>query len=408
MVQGGPPKGGHYVYPAEAGLHCGHPAKAGLHVQLAGRNDRWLWSPALAGLCLAIAVAGCRRDTPRVVERQDTVVPVGAVAAQRAAIRAVLHVSGIVVAAQGGEFLVLAPEPTRLVDVMKTAGDMVKSGDILARFDLPSATQNVSRLSAELAAAEAQLENTRANRERVRGFVERGLVARRDLDAAERDLVEAQDSVNRARAAMAAAQAGAGRAVVRAPFDGIVVTRAHNPGDMVVSTTDPIMRIVDPRRLEVVASIPRQDQSRVVTGATARVAAGTEQVRLTVAGRITDLSAEAGAKTAPPAEADAVAFRLIFAQPSKLAVDMPVQLDIDAEERTDTVLIPTEALIRDGNEAAVFVAAESRAERRRVKTGIEDAARTEITEGVRAGELVITRGHVGLSDGAAITVATDR
>jgi RND family efflux transporter MFP subunit len=379
MVQGGPPKGGHYVY------------------------------PALAGLCLAIAVAGCRRDTPRVVERQDTVVPVGAVAAQRAAIRAVLHVSGIVVPAQGGEFLVLAPEPTRLVDVMKTAGDMVKSGDILARFDLPSATQNVSRLSADLAAAEAQLESARVNRERVRGFVERGLVARRDLDAAERDLVEAQDSVNRARAAMAAAQAGAGRAVVRAPFDGIVVTRAHNPGDMVVSTTDPIMRIVDPRRLEVVASIPRQDQSRVVTGATARVAAaGTEQVRLTVAGRITDLSAEAGAKTAPPAEADAVAFRLIFAEPSKLAVDMPVQLDIDAEERTDTVLIPTEALIRDGNEAAVFVAAESRAERRRVKTGIEDAARTEITEGVRAGELVITRGHVGLSDGAAITVATDR
>ena len=382
MVAGGPPKG-NYV--------------------------RWLWSPALAGLCLAIAVAGCRRDSPRVLERQDTVVPVGAVAAQRAAIRAVLHVSGIVVPAQGGEFLVLAPEPTRLVDVMKTAGDMVKSGDILARFDLPSATQNVSRLSAELAAAEAQLENTRANRERVRGFVERGLVARRDLDAAERDLVEAQDSVNRARAAMAAAQAGAGRAVVRAPFDGIVVTRAHNPGDMVVSTTDPIMRIVDPRRLEVIASIPRQDQSRVVTGATARVAAaGTEQVRLTVAGRVTDLSAEAGAKTAPPAEADAVAFRLIFAQPSKLAVDMPVQLDIDAEERTDTVLIPTEAIIRDGNEAAVFVAAESRAERRRVKTGIEDAARTEITDGVRAGELVITRGHVGLSDGAAITVATDR
>lgn len=365
---------------------------------------------ALAGLCLAIAVAGCRRDTPKVVERQETIIPVGAVTAQRAAIRAVLHVSGIVVPAQGGEFLVLAPEPTRLVDVMKAAGDMVKSGDILARFDLPSAAQNVSRLSADVAGAEAQLENARVNRDRVRGFVERGLVARRDLEAAERDLVEAQDAVARTRAALTAAQAGAGRAVVRAPFDGIVVARAHNPGDMVLSTTDPILRIVDPRRLEVIASIPRQDQSRVVTGATARVAAGgTEPVRLTVAGRVTDLSAVArGQAEASAAKEDAVAFRLVFAEPSTLAVDMPVQLDIDAEERTDTVLIPTEALIRDGNEAAVFVAAESRAERRRVKTGIEDAARTEITEGVRAGELVITRGHVGLSDGAAITVATDR
>ena len=356
-----------------------------------------------------MAVAGCRRDTPKVVERQETIVPVGAVTAQRAAIRAVLHVSGIVVPAQGGEFVVLAPEPTRLVDVMKAAGDVVKSGDILARFDLPSAAQNVSRLSAEVAAAEAQVENTRVTRDRVRGFVERGLVARRDLESAERDLVEAQDTLTRARGALAAAQAGAGRAVVRAPFDGIVVARAHNPGDMVVSTTDPILRIVDPRRLEVIASIPRQDQSRVVAGATARVAAGgTEPVRLTVAGRVTDVAAAAGANTPAPAEADAVAFRLVFAEPSTLAVDMPVQLDIDAEERTDTVLIPTEALVRDGNEAAVFVAVESRAERRRVKTGIEDAARTEITEGVRAGELVITRGHLGLSDGAAITVATDR
>jgi RND family efflux transporter MFP subunit len=360
-------------------------------------------------LCLAIAVAGCRRDAPEVVERQETVVPVGAVAAQRAAIRAVLHVSGIVVPAQGGEFLVLAPEPTRLVDVLKNTGDTVTSGDVLARFDLPSATQNVARLSADLAAAEAQLENSRVNRERMRGFVERGLVARRDLDAAERDTVEAQDAVNRARAALSAAQAGAGRAVVRAPFDGIVAARSHNPGDMVVSTTDPILRIVDPRRLEIVASIPRQEQSRVVTGATARVAAGgSEQARLTVAGRATDRDSTQ----------DAVAFRLVFNEPSMLAVDTPVQLDIDAEERTDTVLVPTEALVRDGNDLAVFVVTagppfrgaveESRAERRRVKTGIEDAARTEIIEGLRAGELVITRGHLGLTDGTAITVATDR
>jgi len=54
------------------------------------------------------------------------------------------------------------------------------------------------------------------------------------------------------------------------------------------------------------------------------------------------------------------------------------------------------------------VAAGSRAERRVVKTGIEDEARIEITEGLRAGELVITRGQLGLTDGAAVTVATGR
>jgi membrane fusion protein (multidrug efflux system) len=241
----------------------------------------------------------------------------------------------------------------------------------------------------------------------VRGFVERGLVARRDLETADRDLADAQAIVDRGRTAQTAAQAGVGRAVVRAPFDGVVATRFYNPGDMVLSTTAPILRIVDPRRLEIVASVPRKDQSRVVTGATARVAsAGPERVRLNVAGRATDLSALALAKAEVPD--DSVAFRLVFAEPSTLAVDSPVQLDIDAEERTDTVLIPAEALVRNGTDATIFVVNESRAQRRLVKTGIEDEARIEITEGLRAGELVITRGHIGLADGSPITVALDR
>jgi len=380
--------------------------------------------PVVLMVAAALAAGACRREAPKAAESQETVIPVGAVPAQRAAIRAVIHASGLVVPAEGGEFLVFAPEPTKLIDVMKMPGDAVKSGDVLARFDLPSAAQAVSRLEADLAGAQAQLENARINQERIRGFVERGLVPRRDLEAADRDLASAQDAAERARTAHAAAQAGVTRATVRAPFDGIVATRAHNPGDMIISTTDPVLRVVDPRRLEVVATIPRKDQSRVVTGATARVAAGTDMVRLTVAGPLTNLSAglpagalapagasaQAGALTKAGLEmpADSVAFRLVFADPHKLAVDMPLQLDIDAEERTDTVLIPAEAVVREGSETVIFVTSGSRAERRSVKTGIEDAARIEITDGLRAGELVITRGHVGLTDGAAVTVATDR
>ena len=351
---------------------------------------------AAIALATAVLIAGCSKEAQRPAERQETIVPVGAVAAQRAAIRAVIHVSGVVVPGQGGEFLVLAPEPTRLAEVMKAQGDPVKSGDVLARFDMPSAAQSMARLTSELAAAQAQLENARINQERVRGFVERGFVARRDLDSAERELADAQAAVERARNAQAAAQAGVGRGTVRAPFDGIVATRAHNPGDTIVSTTEPVLRVVDPRRLEIVAMIPRAEQARVVTGATARVAAGgPEIVQLTVAGRSTDRASTD----------EAVPFRLVFAAPTTLAVDTPVQLDIDAEERTDTVLVPAEAVLRQGSETVVFVARDSRAERRLVKTGIENPAQIEITTGLRAGELVITRGHVGLTDGAEITVA---
>jgi cobalt-zinc-cadmium efflux system membrane fusion protein len=350
----------------------------------------------------SVATAGCGREAaaPR-VERPATIVPVGAVPADIAGIRAVVHASGVVVPAEGGELLVVAPEPARVVEVTRSVGDAVTSGEVLVRFDLPSATQDVARLSAELAGAEAQLENARINQTRMRELVDRGLVPRVDLNRADRDLADAQSAADRVRAARTAADAAAGRAVVRAPFDGIVAAREHDPGDLVLSTpADAVLRIVDPRRLEVIASVPAADVSRVVPGATARLAgpAAGVPVRLTVAGRIGGGIDSAGSSP----------FRLVFADATDLPVDARVEIDIDAEERTNTVLVPAEALVREDGTTVVMVAAGSTAERRVVTTGIEDEQRVEITSGIQPGELVITRGQIGLDDGAAISVATDR
>jgi multidrug efflux pump subunit AcrA (membrane-fusion protein) len=97
--------------------------------------------------------------------------------------------------------------------------------------------------------------------------------------------------------------------------------------------------------------------------------------------------------------------RLVFADPTTLPVDTRVEVDIDAEERANAVLVPREALVTEGDQTIVMVAVDARAERRVVTTGIVDDQRAEIRSGVTAGELVITRGHVGLADGAGISVA---
>jgi membrane fusion protein, multidrug efflux system len=359
--------------------------------------------PVIAAiLCSLMTAAACsRQQTPAVAERQETILPVSAIPAVTAGIRAVIHVSGVVVPAEGGEFLVVAPEPARIVEVTKAEGDPVVSGDVLVRFDLPSATQELARLGAELAGAQAQLENARINQSKIRDFAERGLVPRRDLEVADRELADAQSAVDRVRAAQSAAQTAAARAIVRAPFNGIVATRHHNPGDVVLSTsTDPVLRVVDPRRLDLIVSVPEADISRVVPGAPARIAApaGGPPVQLTISGR-------AGERTGPDGT---LPFRLLFKEPTQLPVDTRVEVDIDAEERTNTVLVPAEALVRDGDQTMVMIANGSKAERRAVTTGIQDEQRVEIISGVRAGELVITRGHIGLADGAAISVGTER
>jgi RND family efflux transporter MFP subunit len=366
-------------------------------------------------ICVAAALAGCKRDAPArsSAARQEQVVPVGAIVAQTAGIRAVVRASGVVVPGEGAEFLVRPPEPARIVEINKVDGDRVSSNDVLVRFELPSAAQDVARVAAELASAQAQFENARINQGRMREFVEKGLVPRRDLDNAERALADAQVAVTRARMAHATAESAAARAVIRAPFDGIVTPsasapavesgrggRLFAPGDFVSSTSAPVMRIVDPRRLEVIAQVPETEIARVVPGASARIAGPVEgePVRLTVAGRL------------PPDRGigDALPVRLIFVGAAAIAVDTRTEIDIDAEERADTILLPAEAVVRDGAESVVFIASGSRAERRVVTLGISDDSRIEITHGVKAGELVINRGHVGLSDGAAISVDVGR
>ena len=354
--------------------------------------------PFLVCLLSLTAIACGRSDPPPADTPEEIVIPVAARPAEVGRVRGVLHAGGIVTPAAGAEFLAVAPEPARIIEVTKAEGEMVAAGELLVRLDIPSASTDVARQRSETARAQADLENARVNQARARDFAERGLIARRDLEDADRALADAQAALGRAEAALAVADTAAGRAIIRAPFAGVVASRLRNPGDVVSGAiTDPILRIVDSQRLEIVASVPVSDVSRVLPGATARLAAAgdAQVVRLVVSSR-----ALAGAAT--PGATAAVRLTPIDAIP--FPIDAPVQVDIDLEEHLNAVLVAPEAVVREGGKAAVFVASGDRAERREVTTGVIDDRQVEITSGVRGGELVITRGQAGLEDGAIITV----
>jgi RND family efflux transporter MFP subunit len=214
------------------------------------------------------------------------------------------------------------------------------------------------------------------------------------MENADRDLADAQAGAARAEAARRTSEAAAARAIVRAPFAGVIARRLHSPGDIVQGiATDPILRLVDPDRLEVLAPIPAAVAPRVLPGAAARVTSLPDPIRLVVAAR-----AVAGI-----GGADAIA-RLTFAPGSTMPVDTRVDIEIDGEEHVDVVLVPADAIVQTGTQTAVLVADGNRARRRVVTTGLADADSVEIVSGVDAGELVITRGQAGLADGAAISV----
>ena len=225
--------------------------------------------------------------------------------------------------------MVIAPEAARIVEIPHAEGDRVRQGDLLVRFEIPSSAAEVQKQAAEVARAQAALANAKANQVRAHDLFERGIAARKDMEDADRAVADAQAALAQAEAARAAANLVAARSVVRATFDGVVAKRYHNPGDLVEpASADPVLRVIDPRRLEVVASVPLADSSRIVIGAAARltnVPAGDPEVGLKVLSR--PAAVDVGTATIP--------VRLAFNAPTNFPAGAPVQVDIDAERHRE-------------------------------------------------------------------------
>jgi RND family efflux transporter MFP subunit len=364
----------------------------------AGKARRWF---VISVIAAAIGAAACSKKTAEETE-SEAPVPVKVEEATTGSIRAVLHATGVVNPAPDGELIVIAPEGGRILDIPRAEGERVAKGDVLVRFEIPSLTADVQRQTAEVQRAQAALASARANQTRQRGLFDRGIAARKDVEDADRVVADAEAAVGQAEASRAAAVTAAARATVRATFNGVIAKRFHNPGDVVEpAATDPVLRVIDPRRVEVVASVPLSESTRIVLGARGWLKAGMTGVA--------DLALKVISRPAQVEQGTAsVPVRLAFVgAPTILSAGTPVQVDIDAEQHTNVVIIPAAALVREGEETAVFVVMGDKAQRRPVQIGLTDGTDLEIISGIKAGEMVAVEGQNGLPDQAKVTVEAD-
>ena len=351
-------------------------------------------------LLLLILASACGKEGREEVETA-AVVPVTVSPAETGDIVAVIHATGTVEPAPGADLRITAPESARIVEIAKAEGDRVRRGDLLVRFEIPSLGAESAAKRAEVERAQARLTNATAARTRAHDLFDRGVAAHKEVEDTDREQAEAEAALREAEAARTASATLASRAEVRAPFDGVVARRSHNPGDVVdASSTEPILRVIDPRRLEVVASVPIADLPHIATGAAARLltSGDDEPEALKVISRPASVEAQTGA--AP--------VRLTFAKPTALPAGTPVQVDIDGQRRKQVLLVPLSAIVREGEETAVFVVSGDKAQRKPVTLGLADAGHVEVKSGIAAGDKVIVTGQNGLPDGAAVSVGATK
>ena len=343
-------------------------------------------------LLLALGACGRRAAT----EAEAAPIGVTVQLARQEPIRDVVTASGIVVPSAAGDWTIYAPEAAQIVELPKKENDPVAVGDLLVRFEIASLTQELSAREVAVTDARARAERAKAEFARLASLFERGITPRNTYEAARADQATAESVLGQAIVQLESAKAGDTRSTVRARFPGTVVKLWHAEGDFVSgAATDPVLQVVDPTRLQVAIQIPIAQLARVVPGQTATIRPIDGNVPLPA---MVVLKPAATDPNAPTGEV-----RVAFIDPPALAANAPVSAEILLDQRTNAVVVPVEAIVKEEASSYVMVAGDDRrARRREVRTGLVTRTLAEIVSGVTAGERVIVGGLKDVSDGAAI------
>lgn len=258
--------------------------------------------------------------------------------------------------------------------------------------------------------AQSSLNNARSSLRRQQDLFDQGFVGAAALDDSRKafELADAQhrsaqkqlDTLGRsgsdhalalaaqtqARAAVEAAHARAGYALIRAPVAGTLIGRDVEAGD-VVQAGKLLMTLSPAGATQIVAEIDERNLRLLVLGQKALASADAyPQARF--AAELTYINPAINAQTG------AVEVKLdVPSPPPMLSQDMTVSVDIEVARRSGALILPVDALLGGGETdaagASVLAVESGRAVSRPVRLGLRSAGWVEVLDGLRAGDHVI-------------------
>jgi RND family efflux transporter MFP subunit len=337
----------------------------------------------------------------------------------------VLDASGYVTARR--QATVSAKITGKVVEVLIEEGMRVKEGDLLARLDDTEARAQLGLAQAQLVAARSQLAEVRAqivqaerDFDRQQELFRRQLVAEQSIDAAraQRDMLRARlgnldEQIAVAEESVKVARVQLDNTEIRAPFSGVVVAKAAQPGEMISPisagggfTRTGIGTIVDMDSLEIQVDVNEAFINRVapdqpveavlnaypewkIPGHVIAIIPSADRTKATVKVRV-------GIRQKDPRIVPDMGVRVSFLSPGGAAAGTPA---------AGAVLVPAAAVRAEGDAGVVFVLTGDKVERRAVTLGRTVASERQVLSGVRAGERVVVSPPESLRDGDAVKPA---
>lgn len=310
----------------------------------------------------------------------------------------------------------------RLTDLSAEEGDHVKAGQVLARLStdmldvqLAQNTSSLARNDAAIAQAKSQIAEATAVEAQANAAFDRGqslktkgIVAQDALDlrestaktaAARRDaaaqglaLAEADKTLTEAQ--RRELQLRVTKTAIKAPTDGLVLSRSARVGAIVSGGGEPLFRLAEDGAIELEAQVPEAELAQIAVG---------QPVRVTVQ----------GVPEGIPGTVRLVAPRIDnTSRLGRLRVALPADVKVNAGAfargtvelaRHEGVTIPVSAVVTTAGETTAQVVVNGKIQTRPIKTGISGKGLIEVVEGISLGEAVVLRAGTFVRDGDAVT-----
>lgn len=301
-------------------------------------------------------------------------------------------------------------------------GSVVKAGELIARLEqrdvaaqLQQAEANVGVARANIGQVRAELRDSELALGRARDLKARNFIAQAQVDQAEARTLKARAALGSAQAAERAAEAGrlaASVAVahteIRAPFDGVVLVKNANVGDLITNLSaaadskGAVVSMADMSTLEVEADVSESNIARIKPGLPCEIQLDAFP-ELRFRGEVSRLVPTVDRSKA------SVMTKIRFLDPDpRVLPEMSAKVAflaeaLSPEQRKARTAVHGEAVVKADGSTVVFRVEDGVATRVPVKAGAKIGDLVEVS-GVKPGERLVLRPPASLRDGAAVSV----
>jgi membrane fusion protein (multidrug efflux system) len=338
-------------------------------------------SIALLITLAAVAGAGCSKSSDAAATdatKEAAITQVPLVAAQPGPVPNQVTVTGTVVADESSD--VVPDTSGKVIAVLVTRGQRVKTGDPLVKLDTRTASLGVREAQANLESLRAQRKLAEDECARSQALFEKGAITKSQFERDQAGCTQAGQQVAAAEARTQMVTKSIADGIIRAPYAGVVNDTWVSPGEW-AAPGNKLVTLVDDDPLKLELQVPESAAPQVKIGQAVEIEAVAFPGQVFPA-TITRVAAEVGRQS-----------RALVAE-AEIAKGTPLRPGMFAEARLaigDVVMpiVPTTALVKRGATWRVFVVVKGRLEERVVQVGPAlSGDRTAILRGVAAGERV--------------------